>query len=119
MIAAAAALQAVPHVSPELGWTGAGAIVTAAVYSGIRWFVAKPRPAILARTTRGHFLDGIALFPMALLTVSPFVAGLAEALVQHDSGILAAAGGVAILAVLEPDRTVVREAKDAKDAAKG
>ena len=61
MIAAAAALQAVPHVSPELGWTGAGAIVTAAVYSGIRWFVAKPRRALASHCVKRFIVAGCAV----------------------------------------------------------
>ena len=46
----------------------------------------------------------MALFPMGMLVASAFFPQLAEALVQNDRTILAAAGGVAIFAVLEPNR---------------
>ena len=74
------------------------------IYGIIRWSFARPKHSLFGRSTRGHFLDGIALFPMLLLAICPIFPGLATTLVTNDAPVLAIAGIVAILAVLEPDR---------------
>lgn len=99
----------------DWAWTGPGSVLFAGLYGFVRWLFSKPRHSFVGRATRGHFLDGVALFPMGLMAVSPMFPGLAAALVQDDGPILAIAGVVAILAVLEPDRTRARDvAPDAR-----
>jgi len=104
---ASAAAQAAAS-SIDWGWTGPGSVAFALIYGLVRWLFSRPRHAFLGRTTRGHFLDGVALFPMGLLVVSPMASGLAEALIHDEGPILAIAGVVAILAVLEPERARTR-----------
>jgi hypothetical protein len=53
---------------------------------------------------RSHFLDGLALFSMGLLVGAPFFDNLGVTLARNDGPVLAIAGFVAILAMLEPDR---------------
>ena len=98
--------------SIDWGWTGPGSVAFALIYGLVRWLFSRPRHAFLGRTTRGHFLDGVALFPMGLLVVSPMASGLAEALIHDEGPILAIAGVVAILAVLEPERARTRALPD-------
>jgi hypothetical protein len=88
----------------EWKWLAAATIAWALIYSVIRWLGSKRAHPFFGRVTRTHLLDGLAMFPMFLLVVSPFIPGLAFALIEHDSAILAAAGAVAILSIVEPDR---------------
>lgn len=64
----------------------------------------SPRPYFFSRAIRGHLLDGVAICPMLLLAASPFFKGLADELLKHDSAVLAVAGIVSVLAVMEPER---------------
>lgn len=91
------------HAVLEFTWITPGSLIFAIIFAGLRWYFSRPRPHLFAKTTRGHFLDGIAVGPMLLLAASPLAPGLADALLKHDGLILAAAGLVAVLAVLEPD----------------
>lgn len=85
-------------------WTSPASIAFAVLYGFLKWCFSKPRHSLAGRTSSGYFLDGVALFPMGLLVLSTGIPGLAEALILHDKTIMGAAGVVAILAVLEPDR---------------
>ena len=55
----------------------------------------------MSRETRKNFVDGTALFPLAILTLSLFSPRLISDLLHANKLILSVAGFVSILAVLE------------------
>ncbi len=62
---------------------------------------AVPRRAFLSTDTRKNFMDGTALFPLGVLTLSLFSTRITNDLLHANKLILSEAGVVAILAVLQ------------------
>jgi hypothetical protein len=85
----------------DLNWIDDGTFFVALVYAFYRHLRSKPRKAFVSKRTRKDFLDGTALFPLAVLTLSLFSPRLTSDLLHANKLILSVAGFVAILAVLE------------------
>lgn len=85
----------------SLNWVDDGTFVVAIGYALVRHFRRQPRKAFRSGATRKDFLDGTALFPLFVLSLSLFSDRLTQDLLHANKLILSVAGVVAILAVLE------------------
>lgn len=61
----------------------------------------EPKKRLVTKQTSKDFLDGTAVFPLGILSLSIFSSDLTKALLQANKLILAIAGVVALLAILE------------------
>ena len=84
-----------------VNWIDEGTFIVALGYAVRRHFIVTPRKRFVSRETRKDFVDGTALFPLAILTLSLFSDRLTDALLHANKLILSVAGFVSILAVLE------------------
>jgi EamA domain-containing membrane protein RarD len=82
-----------------------GSLVTGLGYALIRSRLAQPRRRITSPEAGATFLEGVAMFPMALLILTSVSDGLASFLMAGaDRTVLCAAGVVAIFALVDRER---------------
>lgn len=83
------------------GWVDPTTCLVAMGYAGWRHHKISPTKKFISRETGADVLNGTAIFPLLLLTLSVFSRYLAAELMLTNKVILFAAGVVALLAVLE------------------
>lgn len=85
----------------DANWVDAGTFLFAFAFAVFKHCKYEPKKRFLTKQTSKDFLDGTAVFPLAILALSIFSSDLTKALLEANKLILAIAGVVALLAILE------------------
>jgi hypothetical protein len=92
-------------VLPELlfdgNWVDVGSIITGMLYVPVMCYRRVTPIKLLSKGTGIDFANGMALFPLCIMAVSPLSSGLVKGLVEASKPSLAIAGVFALLAILE------------------
>jgi hypothetical protein len=84
----------------DANWVDVGAVVCSVAYTVWRWSKCTPRRLFIHTDTGTDFAKYLAIFPLAILAVSPFSSRLLSELFSATRITLCVAGVVALIAIL-------------------